>query len=141
MGVEEAVGAASPVTGAEAHRAGPALAALLCSGLAALVAPAAAAAPTESELRAARQLFAEAEHDEDAGRWPEALEKLRRVEQVKHTAGVRSHVALCEEHLGQLARALDDYASAEAEARADGANDVVRSSSSAWGTSSRACRG
>jgi hypothetical protein len=126
VGVEEAVGAASPVTGAERRRARAALAVLLASGLVALVTPAVAAAPTEGELRAARQLFTEAEQDEDAGRWSEALEKLRRVEQVKHTAGVRSHLALCEEHLGQLVRALDDYASAETEARADGASDVLR---------------
>jgi hypothetical protein len=122
----EAVGAASPVTGAEARRARAALAFVVGWGLVAPVAASAAAAPTEDELRAARQLFTDAEHDEDGGRWSEALEKLRRVEQVKHTAGVRSHVALCEEHLGQLVRALDDYAAAETEARASGASEVVR---------------
>jgi len=90
------------------------------------VAPSAGAAPTELELRAARQLFADAEKDEDAGRWSEALEKLRRVYEVKPTPGVRSHVALCEEHLGQLARALDDYKAAETQAGADHARDVLR---------------
>lgn len=91
-----------------------------------LLASTARAAPTDVELRAARQLFLDAEKDEDAGRWADALEKLRRVAEVKPTPGVRSHAALCEEHLGQLARALDDYTAAQTQASADGATDVLR---------------
>jgi hypothetical protein len=45
---------------------------------------------------------------------------------VKLTAGVRYHVALCEEHLGQLARALSDYAAAAEQARSENAKDVLR---------------
>lgn len=92
----------------------------------ALAASTARAAPSEVEVRAARQLFADAERDEDAARWAEALGKLRRVAQVKLTAGIHYHVALCEEHLGQLAAALDEYTSAEGQARAENAQDVLR---------------
>jgi hypothetical protein len=119
---EAGVAGEPAATGAEARHAA-ALAVLVAL---ALVAPCARAAPTDAELRAARLLFADAEKDEDAGRWQDALEKLRRVAEVKPTAGVRSHVALCEEHIGQLARALDDYAAAETQAGADGAKDVLR---------------
>jgi hypothetical protein len=83
------------------------------------------AAPLDPEVRAARQLFADAEKDEDAARWAEALDKLRRVAQVKLTAGVHYHIALCQEHLGQLAAALDQYTSAEGQARSENAQDVL----------------
>jgi len=84
------------------------------------------AAPTDAQLAAARELFADAESDEDAGQWLGALEKLRRVSRVKETAGVRYHEALCEEHLGRLASALGDYTAAEAQARAENAQDVMQ---------------
>src|SRR5262249_44324671 len=42
------------------------------------------------------------------------------------TAGVRYHLAFCEAHLGQLARALRDYRAAEQQARIDNARDVLR---------------
>src|SRR5258708_8535828 len=84
------------------------------------------AAPTDAQLAAARELFADAESDEDAGQWLGALEKLRRVSRVKETAGVRYHEALCEEHLGRLASALSDYTAAEAQARAENAQDVMQ---------------
>ena len=111
------------MTGAEGLRVGSVLAALLGVALAASTAR---AAPSEVEVRAARQLFVDAEKDEDAGRWAEALDKLRRVAQVKLTAGIHYHVALCEEHLGHLAAALDEYTSAEGQARAENAQDVLR---------------
>jgi len=115
--------AAAVAAGADGRRVGAVLATLL--GLA-LAASSARAAPGDVEVRAARQLFADAEKDEDGGQWADALVKLRRVSQVKLTAGVRYHVALCEEHLGQLAAALDEYTSAEGQARAESAKDVLR---------------
>jgi len=115
--------AAAVAEGAEARRVGSVLAALLGLGLAA---SSAQAAPADVEVRAARQLFADAEKDEDGGRWADALVKLRRVALVKLTAGIHYHVALCEEHLGQLASALDEYTSAEGQARAENAQDVLR---------------
>lgn len=91
----------------------------------ALVAGPSFAAPTDA-IEHARQLFGQAEADEDAERWLAALDKLHAVAQVKLTAGVRYHLALCEEHLGQLARALGDYRAAEDQARFEGAKDVLR---------------
>jgi len=117
-----AQGAAGAVAGAEGRRVGSVLAATL--GLT-LAASSARAGPGDLDVRAARQLFADAEKDEDGGRWADALVKLRRVGQVKLTAGIHYHVALCEEHLGQLAAALDEYTSAEGQARAENAQDVL----------------
>jgi hypothetical protein len=86
----------------------------------------AAASPADLQVQAARELFQDAVKDEDSGHWTEALAKMKRVAEVKPTAGVRYHVALCEEHLGQLATALGDYTTAEGQARAEGAQDVIR---------------
>jgi hypothetical protein len=75
-----------------------------------------ARAQSPAELQQARELFAQAEKDERAGDWAGALEKLRRVAQIKMTPGIRFHTALCEERLDQLVAALDDYARAETQA-------------------------
>lgn len=96
------------------------------AGLAiALGAAVAHAEPTPGEIQAARELFAQAEKDEDAGNWSQALEKLRRASSVKTTAGIRYHIALCEEKLGQIAAALNDYSGAESMAQADHNKDVL----------------
>jgi hypothetical protein len=84
-----------------------------------------AAEPSKTELAAARDLFSRAERDEDAGHWADALEKLRRAGTVKMTPGIRFHIALCEEKMGQLVAALADYTAAEAVARAEGNKDVL----------------
>lgn len=93
-----------------------------------LVTTPAFAQPSEADLRAARELFTDAEHDEDAGRWADAYDKMTRVGAVKMTAGVRYHLALCQEKLGKLATALDGFHEAQKQAQADGAgaNDVLR---------------
>ena len=87
--------------------------------------------PTPGELAAARELFARAEKDEDAGRWAEALDKVRRASSVKMTAGLRFHIALCEEKLGQLVAALADYTAAE-EAYALAAESAPEGKDAAW---------
>ncbi|MDP9000908.1 MAG: hypothetical protein M3O46_12435, partial [Myxococcota bacterium] len=97
----------------------PAVLVVLVGTLGAAVAQAAPPAPIER----ARQLFVQAEEDEDAERWSDALDKFRAVSQVRLTAGVRYHLALCEEHLGQLARALEDYRSAQDQAILESATD------------------
>jgi len=84
------------------------------------------AAPPQQQLQAARDLFAQAEQDEDTEHWVEALDKLQRVASVKLTAGVRYHIALCEEHTGRLASALADYGAAEDQAVVENAQDVLR---------------
>jgi hypothetical protein len=89
--------------------------------------PVRAGEPTpDATLRAARDLFLAAEKDEDAGRWSDALDKLQRVAEVKLTPGVRYHAALCEEHLGRLVAALNDYKAAADQARVEKASDVLR---------------
>ncbi len=82
--------------------------------------------PSPAELRAAHELFSQAERDEDAGRWQDALDKIRMVAHVKETAGVRYHLALCEERLGALNSALEDYTGAQAQAGLENAKDVLR---------------
>ena len=80
--------------------------------------------PTPGEIQAARDLFAKAEAEEDAGHWSGALEKLRRAGSVKMTSGIRYHIALCEEKLGQLVAALSDYTGADQAARAEKNREV-----------------
>jgi hypothetical protein len=80
--------------------------------------------PTPGEIQAARDLFAKAEAEEDAGHWAAALEKLRRAGSVKMTPGIRYHIALCEEKLGQLVAALSDYTGADQAARAEKNREV-----------------
>ncbi len=79
----------------------------------------AGAAPSASELSAARDLFREAELDEQRGNFDAALQKMQRVGRVKMTPGVRVHIAFAEEKLGRLVAALDDYSAAEREAEDD----------------------
>jgi hypothetical protein len=97
----------------------------VCGSRSAAAAPTSGGGHSSQELQAARELFASAEADEDAGRWDVALDKLHRVLATKDTAGVRYHVALCEERLGRLASAEAEYAVAETSARAEQARDVL----------------
>ncbi|WP_394823855.1 tetratricopeptide repeat protein [Pendulispora albinea] len=66
----------------------------------------------ENGLAAARKLFAEALRAEEKGNFAEALEKFRRVAQVKDTVPVRYRIAACLEGLGQLKEALRAYQAA-----------------------------
>ncbi len=75
--------------------------------------------PTQADLQMAKDLFGKAEKDEEAKDWSAALEKLRRAYAIKSTAGLRFHIAVCEENLGQLVDALHDYEAAEDLAKAD----------------------
>jgi hypothetical protein len=87
----------------------------------------AAPTPTEAELRRARARFVEGERAEDADHWEAALAAFREVADVKSTAGVRYHIALCEEHVGKLVAALSDYEEAKEQARSEkNAADVPR---------------
>lgn len=84
--------------------------ALAVGGVCLLAAPSVRAdEPPITDVNAARKLFAEAEKDEEAGRWLEVIQKLRRIVVFKETAGVRFHLALAEEHVGQLVAARADY--------------------------------
>ncbi len=74
-----------------------------------LLATTAFAGPSRKELSRARVKFQQGTELEQAGDWSTALTRFREVGQVKMTPQVRYHVALCEEHLGQLAVALGGY--------------------------------
>jgi hypothetical protein len=88
-------------------------------------APRAGAEPSAAELREARESFAQAERSEKAGDWAGALERLRRVERIKETPGILFHIALCEENLGELVQALEDYARAERQATEEKNREVL----------------
>lgn len=90
-------------TTARWHRA---ILASLCLSLAATTA---AARPSRKELSRARAKFQQGTELEQAGDWSTALTRFRDVGQVKMTPQVRYHIALCEEHIGQLAVALGGY--------------------------------
>jgi hypothetical protein len=92
----------------------------------ALLCPAMAFAdPSPADLQTARDLFHKAEKDEDAANWAVALDEVKHAAAVKMTPGLRYHIALCEEKLGQLAAALDDYSAAETLAKAEKNREVL----------------
>jgi hypothetical protein len=111
------------------HAAPGVLARLFGAGLLvcwiAATSPADAKEPTAAELAQARELFSKAERDERAKDWKSALEKLQAAGAIKMTAGIRFHVALCQENLGQLVDALASYEAAATQAREDNARDVL----------------
>jgi hypothetical protein len=82
--------------------------------------------PGDADLEAARELFLQAEKEEDDGNWQSALDKLRGVAGMRLTAGVRYHIALCQEHLGLIAAALVSYTQAASQAHEEDARDVLR---------------
>jgi hypothetical protein len=78
----------------------------------ALSRPSLAQAPpprTDAELAAARQLFAQALHDEQERRFDVALAGFRRVRDVRDTAAVEYRIATCLEGLGHFAEAISAY--------------------------------
>src|SRR5689334_12254262 len=68
-----------------------------------------AADPISAEIVLARALFAEARLAEEAKDWALAASKLRDAIAIKETAGLRFHLAYCEEQQGLLVEALVDY--------------------------------
>jgi hypothetical protein len=84
-----------------------------------------ASSATPEEVAVARRLFREAEQGEKKGQWAEALQKLERVVAIKETAGVRFHIAVCNEKLGHLVKALESYERAKALAAETDTRDVL----------------
>src|SRR6204780_3558487 len=80
--------------------------------------------PSAAEIESARKLFKQAEADEAAQKWDVALDELRGASSIKMTAGLRFHIALCENNLHQNAAALADYTAADLLARAEKNSDV-----------------
>jgi len=68
-----------------------------------------AAAQDATELKKARAQFQQATELEQAKNWTAALQAFREVGQVRMTAQVRFHIAVCEEGLGRLVAALGGY--------------------------------
>jgi tetratricopeptide (TPR) repeat protein len=66
-----------------------------------------ARAQSADEVKAARELFEEAFKDEQEKRYPEALEKFRRVAKVKESAAVRYRIATVLAAMGYLREARD----------------------------------
>ena len=77
------------------------------------------------DIAEAKGLFAAAEKDQQSERWADALEKLERVAAIKETAGVRFHIAVCQENLGMLVKSLANYERAREIARDTGTSDVL----------------
>lgn len=78
-------------------------------GAVASLAPRLSLAQTDEELSQARELFQEAYRDEQEHRFPEALEKFRRVAQVKESASVRYRIAAVLEAMKRYREARDAY--------------------------------
>jgi hypothetical protein len=82
---------------------------LLVAGAIFISALEARAQPSASEITSARRLFSEAAALREAGQWSEAAAKLREAIAIKETPGLRFHLAHCEEQMGRLLDARDDY--------------------------------
>jgi len=93
-----------------------------------LLAPALAnGTPATPDITHARRLFSEALAAENKEDWNLAASKLREAIAIKETAGLRFHLAYCEEQLGRLVEALSEYDRAGELAESDpNANDVRR---------------
>src|SRR5882672_10460121 len=70
--------------------------------------------PSAADIASARRLFSEATALREAGQWSEAGAKLREAIAIKETPGLRFHLAHCEEQMGRLLAARDDYDRADA---------------------------
>jgi hypothetical protein len=100
------------------------------SALVVLVAPSPAWAQTPSELAAAQTWFSEGLAFEAAGNWKDALDRFRRVGQIKHTPQVDFHLGLCESHSGELVEALVDLGRALESAKAQHVPNVESAAAS-----------
>ena len=81
--------------------------------------------PSESEVVAAREMFQQARALERESKWPEALDKLVAVGQVRMTPQVRFHIALCLKNTGKLVAARNAFEDARREGTKQGADQVV----------------
>lgn len=101
------------------------LATAVVTGPAAFGGEAFAQAP--AELAAGRQLFVEGLADEEHGRFAAALDKYKRVQEIRDTVNVRYRIGASLEGLGKIARAVEAYAAAVKLGTEGGTDvDVVR---------------
>ncbi len=101
---------------------------LACAAALALVTSTSQAqSPSAEQLAAARALFADALHDQEASHFETALEKFERVQNVRDTAPIRYRIGTCQEALGRFRRAARAYQAAIALGGSSTADaDVVR---------------
>lgn len=86
-----------------------------------------ALAQSPADLAGGRQLFVEALSDEEHGRFAAALEKYRRVQEIRDTVNVRYRIGASLEGLGKVARSVDAYSAAIKLGTDNGTDaDVVR---------------
>jgi hypothetical protein len=82
------------------------------------------AQPSQQDLADARRTFNEGKDLEKAGNYAAALERFKKVAEVRITPQVRFHIALCEENLGKLVSALKGFELAGEEARQAGSSAI-----------------
>ncbi len=82
------------------------------------------AEPSQQDIADARRTFNEGKDLEKAGNYAAALERFKKVAEVKVTPQVRFHIALCEENLGKLVSALKGFELAAEEARQAGSSAI-----------------
>lgn len=85
-----------------------------------------AAADVSDDVEKAKIMFESATADQRSGKWSDALDKLEYVASVKETAGVRFHMAVCQEALGMLTKSLESFERAQSIARETNSADVLR---------------
>ncbi|HEX4335377.1 MAG TPA: hypothetical protein VH062_05655 [Polyangiaceae bacterium] len=83
--------------------------------------------PSAADIASARRLFSEASALRQSGQWSEAAAKLREAIAIKETPGLRFHLAHCEEQVGHLLEARDDYDRSDALIRGGAAAPDVAS--------------
>jgi hypothetical protein len=96
-------------------------------------APLAARAQSSVDADSLKHQFEEAVEIEKRGEYEKALERFRKIEAVKPTAGVLFHEAYCLELLGKLAAAFNAYEVAEKVARVQKKTEVVNAVQSRLG--------
>lgn len=82
--------------------------------------------PSKADIAKAKTAFFEGLDLEKENKWDEALKRFQLVAKVRMTPQVRFHIALCEEHVGQLIEALHDFELAEADAKAEKVEAVIK---------------
>jgi hypothetical protein len=92
---------------------------------------ASAAPPVDDSLAQARELFRIGEQKEAAFDYQGALEQFRAVGNVRMTPSVRFHIAHCEESLGHLGTAYQEYSLAKRDAELKKQQDTAKAAGAA----------
>ncbi|MGZ3417606.1 MAG: hypothetical protein ACXVEE_07055 [Polyangiales bacterium] len=85
-----------------------------------------AATTSKADLEKAKKAFFEGIALEEQKKWDEALKRFELVAKVRMTPQVRFHIALCKENLGMLIEAMHDFELAEADAKSEKVETVMK---------------